>query len=223
VTHDVGEARAPEPPADPPAPAPSAAPVAAPALTPAARTPAAVLALQRTVGNAAVTKILREPTATAPGQKTSRDNISAAAETIAEYFINAKSAPKREALLTTLLVNHDRAKELRDTYKSTWSRDLDATLAYGDLRPIDKVCIAMAQAGTDEALLFEGLGRCNANTIEADFKRYEFRGLAFDDNASSKPRRRSSASTSAPTSTTSSTTSSRRSTSASRASPQSVG
>jgi hypothetical protein len=90
------------------------------------------------------------------------------------------------ALLTTLLVNHDRAKELRDTYKSSWSRDLDATLAYGDLRPIDKLYIAMVQAGTDEALLFEGLGRCNANTIEADFKSYEFRGLAFDDNASSK-------------------------------------
>ena len=60
-----------------------------------------------------------------------------------------------------------------------------ATLAYGDLRGIDKVYIAMVQAGTDEALLFEGLARCNPNTIEADFRDYEFRKLAFSDNATS--------------------------------------
>jgi len=74
----------------------------------AAAPTALVLQLQRTVGNAAVTTLLREPAATAPGQKTSRDNLSAAAETIAEYFINAKTAPKREALLTT--------RALIDTY-----------------------------------------------------------------------------------------------------------
>ncbi|MDA0137902.1 hypothetical protein [Solirubrobacter deserti] len=60
-----------------------------------------------------------------------------------------------------------------------------ATLAYGDLRPIDKVYIATIQSGTDEAMLFEGLARCNPNTIEADFQAYEFRNLAFSDNASS--------------------------------------
>ena len=58
-----------------------------------------------------------------------------------------------------------------------------ATLAYGDLRPIDKVYIAMVQAATDEALLFEGLARCNPDTIEADFRAYEFRGIAFFDTA----------------------------------------
>ena len=286
MSHEAGEARAPEPRVDPPRPAPAVAtPVAAPQQ---AGPTAFVLQLQRTIGNTRTTQILREPTATGD-RKTTRYDVGGAAETIAEYFINAKTAPKREELLTTLLVNHDRAKELRATYKSNWSRDLDAdlgslgdadalraldsldygelrpmskvlialggtgtdtttlwrvlkecnkaapagtgiarfdamwsavtgslpsgcfdsfksqglaaaldddldgyelvkahaTLAYGDLRGIDKVYIAMVQAGTDEALLFEGLARCNPNTIEADFRDYEFRKLAFSDNASS--------------------------------------
>src|SRR5215213_8226209 len=169
----VAEARAPEPRPEPPHRAPSAAPVAVPQ---AAAPTALVLQLQRTVGNAAVTTLLREPAATAPAQKTSRDNLSAAAETIAEYFINAKTAPKREALLTTLLVNHDRAKELRDTYKSSWSRDLDADLGslgdadalraldsldYGELRPMSKVLIALGGTGTDTTTLWRVLKECN--------------------------------------------------------------
>ena len=46
-----------------------------------------------------------------------------------------------------------------------------ATLAYGELRPVDKIYIATVQSGTDEVMLFEGLARCNLNTIEADFRR----------------------------------------------------
>ena len=80
-----------------------------------------------------------------------------------------------------------------DTLSAALDGDLDgyelvkahATLAYGELRPIDKIYVATVQSGTDEAMLFEGLARCNPNTIEADFKAYEFRDVAFSDNATS--------------------------------------
>ncbi len=48
---------------------------------------------------------------------------------------------------------------------------------YGKPRPIDQVWMAMDQAGTDEAMLFEGLAGCNGDTIEADFKAYQLRHL----------------------------------------------
>ena len=276
MTHERGEARSPEP-------SPEAPVQAAPGLAPAGAemTPVRVLALQRSAGNQAVRKLLRVDT------PTTRSGVSSAAYTIADYFVNAQTASKREEALRALLLNHDRAAELRSTYQAEWSRDLDrdlatlpaadalraldslnygelrpmskvlialagtgtdtttlfrilrdcnraapagtgfqrfetmwtavlsslpagvyddfkgttlsdaldgdldgyelvkahATLGYGDLRPIDKVYIAMVQATTDEALLFEGLARCNPGSIEADFRSYEFRGIAFSDNA----------------------------------------
>jgi hypothetical protein len=285
VRRDLGEVRTEDARAKPARGAPVSAPTGLPP-----NSAAEVLSLQRTHGNAAVTLLMRDPTPEATATpRTDRDNVSAAAETIADYFINAPTAQKRERVLSTLLLNHDRAAELRSTYQASWHRDLNAdlaslpaadavraldsldygelrpmskvlialggagtdtttlwrvlkecnraapagqgiarfetmwsavvgslpagvfdsfrsqslaaaldddlngyelvkahaTLAYGDLRPIDKVYIAMVQAGTDEALLFEGLARLNPDTVEAAFRDYEFRGVAFSDNAAS--------------------------------------
>lgn len=260
-----------------------------------------VLALQRQAGNRAASAILRPPprpparaeTGASTLQRvpgaTTREGVSGAAETIADYFINAQTTVKRALMLRALLLNHDRAAELRAAYQTSWARTLDAdlatlggadalraldsldygelrvmskvlialagagtdvatlfrvlrdanhcapagtgigrfetmwqavvghlpaglfddfhsgtladqldddldgyelvkahaVLAYGDLRPIDKIYLATVQAGTDEALLFEGLARCNPASVEADFTAYEFRGIALSDNATS--------------------------------------
>ena len=119
MTHERGEARSPEP--SPEAPVQAAAPGLAPAG--AGMTPARVLALQRSAGNQAVRKLLRVDT------PTTRSGVSSASYTIADYFVNAQTAPKREEALRALLLNHDRAAELRSTYQAEWGRDLDRDLA----------------------------------------------------------------------------------------------
>jgi hypothetical protein len=50
-----------------------------------------------------------------------------------------------------------------------------AIVNHGELRAIDRVFIAMDEAGTDEALLFEGLAGCDDATIERDFDAYAYR------------------------------------------------
>jgi hypothetical protein len=45
----------------------------------------------------------------------------------------------------------------------------------GELKPIDKIFLALTQVGTDEDLLFEGLAAANPTTIRQEFKSYKFR------------------------------------------------
>src|SRR5690349_21449804 len=80
---------------EPPRPAAKTTPPPAPQL--------ALLQLQRSAGNQAVTKLLRLE----ENAPTTRDGVAAAAETIATYFINAPTSARREQLLTTLLQNRD--------------------------------------------------------------------------------------------------------------------
>jgi hypothetical protein len=49
------------------------------------------------------------------------------------------------------------------------------TKSAGQLRPVDKIFIAMDQAGTDTALLFQGLAEAGPG-IEQEFARYPYRG-----------------------------------------------
>jgi hypothetical protein len=140
----------------------------------------ALHALQATAGNRATASLLqvqREPPAaplpTVATPKTSRDSVSALAETIYQALhVGGLSSDETEAILRGLLQNHDRAADLRRVYQETYKLDLDTDLRglgvvnalkaheyleHGRLRAVVKLAIALRGLGADTTTLWRVL------------------------------------------------------------------
>lgn len=143
-------------------------------------------ALQHTVGNQAVARLVQRegPTVPTTPTRTTRDSVDAAAEGIySRLNIGGLSSRKEEEILHLLLLNYDRAADIRASYERQYRKTLNADLALmdkanelrareyllvGRLRPITKVAIAMEGIGTSEGTIWRVLPEA-APTAVADW------------------------------------------------------
>ncbi len=159
---------------------------------------AAAGAMQRSAGNQAVARLVQRegPDVPTAVRRTTRSSVETACSEIDRLLsIGIVTEPMAEVVLHLLLLNADRATELRETYLRNHHRTLNSDLVFmgpenelraheyllvGRLRPIAKVMIAMSGLGTAEGTLWRVLTEA-APTAVGDWDRLkaDHAGLAI--------------------------------------------